>query len=54
MSITQVNPSCPPAVVRGSPCEYQPGEYIVDRNGCTRKICPSLSHLCQVKSQRLI
>lgn len=53
MSVTQeYNPSCPPAVIRGSPCEYQPGEYIVDRFGCTRKICPSLSQLCQVEKNQ--
>ncbi|CAF2853038.1 unnamed protein product [Rotaria sp. Silwood2] len=46
LSINQVAPPCPPAVARGSPCEYQIGQYILDANGCRRKICPSLSKLC--------
>ena len=55
MSVTQgTHPFCPPAVIRGSPCEYQPGEYIVDRFGCMRKICPSLSQLCQVEKSNEI
>ncbi|CAF3387940.1 unnamed protein product [Rotaria sp. Silwood1] len=46
MAVNEVARPCPPAVVRGSPCEDQIGQYITDVNGCQRKICPSLSKLC--------
>jgi hypothetical protein len=48
LSVTQLPPSCPPVVIHGSPCEYETGQYIFDVNGCARKICPSLSRLCDV------
>jgi len=48
LSVTQLAPSCPPAVIHGSSCEYETGQYIFDINGCARKICPSLSRLCDV------
>ncbi|UJR33001.1 hypothetical protein I4U23_020461 [Adineta vaga] len=46
MAITELPRVCPAAVRRGSPCEHVPGQYIFDINGCTRKVCPSLSQLC--------
>ncbi|CAF0771361.1 unnamed protein product [Rotaria sordida] len=46
LSVNRLTPRCPPAVVPGSACEYQIGQYILDVNGCTRKICPSISKLC--------
>ena len=48
MYVTQLTSVCPPTIIRGSPCEYQLGQNIVDINGCTRKVCPSLSQLCNV------
>jgi hypothetical protein len=51
LSVIQLTPACPAAVVRGSPCEYQIGQYIIDINGCPRKICPTLSQLCNVKKK---
>ncbi|CAF0912575.1 unnamed protein product [Adineta ricciae] len=46
MSVTELPRACPPAVQRGSPCEHASGQYIFDVNGCARKVCPSLSSLC--------
>jgi hypothetical protein len=48
MHVTQLPPVCPPAVIPGSSCEYQTGQYIFDTNGCAQKICPSTSQLCHV------
>jgi hypothetical protein len=48
MHVTQFPPACPPIIIHGNPCEYQIGQNIMDINGCTRKVCPSLSQLCNV------
>ncbi|CAF1375263.1 unnamed protein product [Adineta steineri] len=46
LGVAELKPLCPPVVIRGSPCEYEVGQYVHDKNGCIRKLCPSLSHLC--------
>ncbi|CAF3757932.1 unnamed protein product [Rotaria socialis] len=50
MLVNQIVPPCPPVVARGSRCERQLGAYIIDSNGCKRKVCPSLSNLCNAIS----
>ncbi|CAF2061075.1 unnamed protein product [Rotaria magnacalcarata] len=46
MLVNQIVSSCPPVVARSSRCEQQLGAYIIDANGCKRKVCPPLSNLC--------
>jgi hypothetical protein len=48
MGVTELKPSCPSPVIHDRQCEYETGQYILDVNGCLRKICPTRSRLCDV------
>lgn len=50
--VNQEQPLCPPVVAPGSLCERQIGILFYDRNGCKRKVCPSLSTLCNVSNNK--
>lgn len=50
-AVTRLAPICPPS---GSSCEYETGQFIFDINGCLRKVCPSLSRLCDVSENKFL
>lgn len=53
LSVTQFPPSCPSSVIQNYQCPYETGQYIFDLNGCLRKICPSMSRLCDVRKREI-